>query len=186
MEVIIIILICVVFLGIIFSSGDEGSAKPSIRPSAVNSTIQDKDVDALAVLLHLEGFKPSVKADKKNGFSEKDVHDDLEIYLKKLYHSVTREHAIDGKNVKRIDFDLGNGRVGIEVKLAESVLSESENDRLIGQAQKYAGRKYGANLIIALAGYSHHTRNTIIHELKMDVERSGAHFIFLKARTPRK
>lgn len=183
MEIAAVIIICLVVVWF-FSLGNNGSNQNSRKPV---EKISDKDVDVLTVLSHLEGFKPSNRSDHRNGFSEKDVHDELEAYLKNIFYSVTKEHAIEGKNVKRIDFDLGNGMVGIEVKLAESVLSESENDRLIGQVQKYMGRKYNSgNLIIALAGHDHHTRNTIIHEVKMDVERSGAHFVFLKARPIKK
>lgn len=183
MEAVIVVVICLVIVYFLTLNGNDSN--PNARKYI--EKIPDKDVDTLTVLAHLEGFKPSNRPDHRYGFSEKDIHDELEAYLKNIFYSVTREHAIEGKNVKRIDFDLGNGMVGIEVKLAESVLSESENDRLIGQAQKYIARKYNSgNLIIALAGHDHHTRNTTIHEVKMDVERGGANFIFLKAKTIKK
>src|SRR3972149_4537324 len=109
MEFTIIVLLVSAFVVWMLLRNSGSYSQASGRPAHFN--IQDKDVDMLTVLSHLEGFKPIVRPDRKNGFSEKDVHDDLEIYLKKLYHSVTREHAIEGKNVKRIDFDLGNGMV---------------------------------------------------------------------------
>jgi hypothetical protein len=181
MEIIIVVVICLAVVCFI-ALGDNGGGNSNPSAQKPFDKISDKDIDVFTVLSHLEGFKPSNHPNHKNGFSERDVHDELEAYLKNIYYSVTREHAIEGKNVKRIDFDLGNGMVGIELKLAESVLHESENDRLIGQALKYIGRKYNSgNLIIALAGHEHHTRNTIIHEVKMDIERSGACFVFLKA-----
>lgn len=168
-----IIAIAIVFL----NQGDGGSAVPPPK-SRINNLIQDKDVTVDSVLANMSGLKLG----KKGSFSEKDVHDELEEYLKKIFYSVTREHAIEGKNIKRIDFDIGNGKVGIEIKLADSILKEGENDRLIGQIHKYATRKYTANnLIIALAGYSHHERNTIVHELIGDIERAGCHFVFIKA-----
>ncbi len=183
MEVaVIIVVICLVVVCFI-ALGGSGNGNNNSNSRKPDGKIPDEDVDVFTVLTHLESFKPSNRADHKNGFSEKDVHEELEVYMKNIFHSVTREHAIEGKNVKRIDFDLGNGMVGIEVKLAESVLSESENDRLIGQAQKYISRKYNSgNLIIALAGHDRHTRNTTIHEVEMDIQRSGAHFVFLKAK----
>lgn len=177
MDLTFIIIVIIILTGIWFALGSSGKKEESI-----DGLIRDEDIDALIVLYHLEGFKPVIRADRKNGFTEKDIHDQLEAYLKNIFHSVTKEHAIDGKNVKRIDFDLGNGMVGIEVKLAESVLKEGENDRLIGQMQKYISRKYNnKNFIIALAGFSTHTRNTIIHELKSDVEKGGGYFVFMKS-----
>lgn len=147
------------------------------------SKILDDNVTVELVTLYLEGFKPSVIAGRKNGFTEKDVQDELEVHLKKYFHSVSREYAIEGKNVKRIDFDIGNGRVGIEVKLAESLLKEGEGDRVIGQVLKYTNRKYNAqNLIIAVAGFQEHTNNTVIHEMKEFVRLNKAHFIFLKGK----
>jgi hypothetical protein len=183
--IIIVVVLCLIVVW--FMSGGNSGGGSSRMPHKMSEKISDKDVDVLTVLSHLDSFKPSNRSSHKNGFSERDVHDELEAHLKNIYYSVTREHAIEGKNVKRIDFDLGNGMVGLEIKLAESVLHESENDRLIGQALKYAGRKYNSgNLIIALAGHEHHTRNTIIHEVQMDIERSGAHFVFLKAKPIKK
>jgi len=169
----------IIAIAIVFLNQGDGGGHPIPPPrSGSVSLLQDKDVDVHSVLEKLNG----AKLGKKVSFSEKDVHDELEVYLKKIFYSVTREHAIEGKNIKRIDFDIGNGKVGIEVKLAESILKEGENDRLIGQIHKYATRKYNANnLIIALAGYSHHERNTIVHELIEDIGRAGCHFVFIKA-----
>jgi hypothetical protein len=172
----IIIIIAVILLILIFTPALKG------KNSSIEK-IPDEMITVSMVLGYLEGFKPTVHEERKYGFSEKDVHEELELYLKKRFYSVTREYAIEGKNVKRIDFDLGNGKVGLEIKLAESVLKEGEGDRVIGQMIKYMNRKYNSdNLIIAVAGFAEHTRNTVIHEMREFVETNKAHFIFLKAR----
>lgn len=180
MDLVPYIIIGIILIGIWMILGDTGKKE---EPHTKETRIRDEDVDAHTVLFHLERFSPTIRAERKNGFTEKDVQDELEIYLKGIFYSVTREHAIEGKNVKRIDFDLGNGAIGVEVKLAEAVLKEGENDRVIGQMQKYIQRKYNkGNMVIALVGYAHHTRNTIIHEMKDDILRGGSNFVFMKAK----
>jgi len=178
MEIIIFLLfVIVILLAFLAPNLENKSGKRVIEK------ISDEKVSSAIVIQFLTGWKPTVQKGRKNGFTEKDVHDELEIYLKKHFYSVTREYAIEGKNVKRIDFDLGNGRVGVEIKLAEKLLKEGESDRIIGQLIKYTSRKYNnENLIIAVAGFKEHERHTVIHETKEFVEANTAHFIFLRAK----
>lgn len=176
MEIVFALIIIIVIL-LAFLLPKEKAGK------GLDKKITDASVTVDMAIMYLEGFKPSIHEGRKNGFTEKDVQDELEVYLKKYFQSVTREYGIEGKNAKRIDFDLGNGRVGIEVKLAESLLKEGEGDRVIGQVLKYTSRKYNnENLIIAVAGFMEHTRHTVIHETKEFVQSNKAHFVFLKAK----
>jgi hypothetical protein len=154
----------------------------TIRKRKNTDKITDDEVTVNLVLAHLKKYKQKVHENRKFGFTEKDVHNDLEVYLKQIFYSVTREYGIEGKNAKMIDFDIGNGKVGIEVKIAESALKEGEGDRLLGQMQKYIRRKYkDGNFILAVAGFENHTTNTVLHEIEEDVEGNGGHFIFLFA-----
>jgi hypothetical protein len=166
-------------------SGDKPKEEESHDQEVKSEFIPDSKVTKELTLEYLKNFKPIVRESRKNGFTEKDIHEDLEKHLKKYFHSVTREHGIEGKNTKRIDFDIGNGKIGLEIKLAESVIKEGESDRLIGQLRKYSKRKYDhGNIIVALMGYADHERNTVIHEIMEDITSENALATFV--RIPKK
>ena len=153
--------------------------KPEIKKKGI--LIPDEEVTVSSVYKNLVGFKPLSREGRKNGFTEKDAQEDMDRYLKRYYNSVTREHGIEGKNAKRIDFDIGNGKVGIEVKLADSLLKEGESDRLMGQIRKYSKRRYYQNnLLVAIIGNSDHERDTVLHEIQKDILSEGVSWIFLK------
>jgi hypothetical protein len=85
--------------------------------------------------------------------------------------TVFREYALEGSNTKRIDFDLGKGKIGIEVKLAREAIKEAGWDRALGQLVKYANKKYSnKNLIVLVAGTKDEIENQKLKEFKKDIE----------------
>jgi hypothetical protein len=77
----------------------------------------------------------------------------------------------------KIDIDLGNGRVGVEVKLAESLLKAAEAHRLIGQAVYYQKRRYQDNLIVAVVGRSGDLEAPMLKELGSFLESIGVVYV---------
>ena len=85
--------------------------------------------------------------------SEADFEDAVADYLGPRFRSVASQYAVGGYLGLKIDLDVGNGQVGVELKLAASLAnSTGEFHRLIGQALYYRFRRYKDNLIVAVAG----------------------------------
>ena len=95
---------------------------------------------------------------------------------------MTTQHGVEGTNAKAIDFDIGRGKVGIELKLAQEVIKEGGNDRLLGQVIKYSTRKYkDSNLIVALVGFADDLRQTALSDLEDFLNEQNVKFSFLNA-----
>ena len=74
-------------------------------------------------------------------------------HLAKSFEDVVPQYNIGGYLGLKIDIDVGNGGIGVEVKLAESLLrSTAEIHRLIGQAIYYQKKRYGDNLLVSIVG----------------------------------
>ena len=74
-------------------------------------------------------------------------------HLAKAFEDVVSQYNIGGYLGLKIDIDVGNGGIGVEVKLAESLLrSTAEIHRLIGQAIYYQKKHYGENLLVSIVG----------------------------------
>jgi hypothetical protein len=78
---------------------------------------------------------------------------------------------------EKIDLDIGNGKVGIELKLARKLKSRNEVNRLIGQTTMYKNRKYSQNnLIILLVGNTQTYQQPYVQELKQVIEKEALFF----------
>ncbi len=91
---------------------------------------------------------------------------------------VHRQYSVGGFLALKTDIDLGNGQVGIELKIADN-LSATDMQRLIGQVVYYKRRFYNNNLLLFIVSKS--TINPTIKELKDFVEELGATVIFTTA-----
>mgnify|MGYP000489090382 CR=1 FL=1 len=70
----------------------------------------------------------------------------------------------------------------IELKLAQEVIKEGGNDRLLGQVIKYSTRKYkDSNLIVALVGFADDLRQTALSDLEDFLNEQNVKFSFLNA-----
>lgn len=145
--------------------------------------ILDKYLTIDRILNELNEFRMKANPKRKDGFTEKDVQDELEKFFNKHFETVHREYALEGSSVKKIDFDLGDGNIGIEVKLAREILKEGEWDRAIGQINKYIKKKYGdGKLIVLVAGYEDEKDKSRLREFEADVENQDAIFTFFKIK----
>jgi len=173
-DLLLILLAVVILLVVLYSQKDKITGRSDL--------IQDADVTTSKVLKNLKEFKPEIIPNRKNGFTEKDVEKQLERYLKDIYQHVTTQHGVEGTNAKAIDFDIGRGKVGIELKLAQEVIKEGGNDRLLGQVIKYSTRKYkDSNLIVALVGFADDLRQTALSDLEDFLNEQNVKFSFLNA-----
>lgn len=88
--------------------------------------------------------------------TEKDAEEDISQYLLNYYRDVMNQYSLGGMLGLKIDVDINDGKFGIEIKLADSLLnkpsSSSEIFRMIGQAVYYSKKRYGPNFVLAIVG----------------------------------
>ena len=80
--VIIIIVAVVALLFFLKSSGGSENIPPSAN---VRYLISDDAVTVEMVINYLAQFKLKARKDRKNGFSERDIQDELEVYFKNIF-----------------------------------------------------------------------------------------------------
>lgn len=177
----IIMAVCsITLIGLIILLIIESQKKKKITKR--DNLIQDNKASVELVLEKLKGFKPQVLENRKRGFTERDIQSQMEKYFKNIFQNVTREHGIESKNAKAIDFDIGNGKVGIEVKIGHELLKEGEWDRAIGQMVKYTRKKYDSdNFIVAVVGFENEFRDSMLSDIEDDVHSHKGHFCFITA-----
>lgn len=109
---------------------------------------------------------------------------DLEVFISGELTSflgsenVHRQYGVGGFLALKTDLDLFNGRVGIELKVANS-LDAAEMQRLIGQAVYYDRRVYKGCLIVLVVGSGKITAP--LAELGAFIQELGAKFIYRQA-----
>lgn len=179
MDALIIIALLVVVAGAILAIINGNSEKVT----TLSHLIQDNDVTLEKVHNHIKEFKPTEVNGRKNGYTEKDIQKQLDTYLKGIYQHVTREHGVEAKNAKAIDLDIGNGKVGVEVKIARELFKSGTWDRAIGQIVKYTKKKYkDGNFILLVVGDDDDFRNSILSEVEDDVKEHKGVFCFAKIK----
>lgn len=121
----------------------------------------------------------NIQIKKSQYTSEKKVEGLIAEQLEVLYKDkVHTQYGIGGFLHLKIDIDLGDGQVGIELKLC-SELNSSNIERLLGQVLYYSKRKYKENLIVLVVGLEKEYDQTI-RELKSIIEEQGVKFYYLK------
>jgi hypothetical protein len=107
---------------------------------------------------------------------EKIIFDQLEILYKDQVH---RQYNIQGYLGLKCDIDLGDGQVGIELKLANQLSNSSSNiERLLGQVLYYSKRTYKENLIVIVVGLEKEY-DLKMKELQSIVEEQKVYFYYL-------
>jgi hypothetical protein len=78
--------------------------------------------------------------------------------------------------------DLGDGQVGIELKLANQLSNSSSNiERLLGQVLYYSKRTYKENLIVIVVGLEKEY-DLKIKELQNIIEEQKVYFYYLTVK----
>lgn len=129
-----------------------------------DNKIKDENLNSENFLKELKKFEMKEIPERKQGFTENDVQIQLEKFFKKHFQTVYREYALEGVNTKKIDFDLGKGKLGIEVKLAREIIKEGSWDRALGQISKYTKKKYTDNNLVVLVAGTEEERDA--HKIK--------------------
>ncbi len=110
--------------------------------------------------------------------SEKQIEQWLATKLGRHYENVQTQLSLGGR--EKIDLDIEDGKVGIEIKLAEKLRSRNEVNRLIGQTTMYKTKRYRQNnLIILLVGNTKTYEHPHIKEVKGIIEKEAL-FFYLK------
>jgi hypothetical protein len=98
--------------------------------------------------------------------SEADVEEVVAGHLGPRFQAVCQQYSVGGMLGLKIDLDIGDGKVGVELKLAGAILENTnEFHRLIGQAIYYDYRRYHGNLIVCLAGRRGNDEDPLIQDL---------------------
>ncbi len=113
--------------------------------------------------------------------TEKNVENIISTQLEVPYKDkIHQQYGIGGFLALRIDIDINDGQVGIELKLAKE-LNSSNIERLLGQVLYYSKRKYKENLIVLIVGNEKEYDQTI-RELKSIIIEQGVKFFYLNTQ----
>jgi hypothetical protein len=125
----------------------------------------------------LENFK--IK--KVDYTDEKNIQKVVSDYLDKHFtNKVHREYNVGGFLGLKIDIDINDGKVGVEIKILKN-LNSSSYERLLGQAIYYKKRKYDERLIILIVGTNSEYKENVqkIKELSDIIEDLDVKFLYL-------
>lgn len=144
--------------------------------------IPDNKVSLKRLIKDLKKLELRKEARLKYGYRESSIQVQLDKQLRTIYESVQREYRLESNNGLSIDFNIGRGKVGIEVKLANSVFKSAGLQRLVGQLKDYTDAKFdNRNLIVLVAGDKHHLDDRVrLDKVRQRVEDEGACFVFLE------
>lgn len=119
---------------------------------------------------------------KSNYTTEKKVEDLLVAYLNDKIGRAHAQYNIGGYLGLKVDVDLGDGQIGIELKLAKELGSNASNiERLFGQVIYYSKRRYKDRLIVVVVG-TEKEQNQIIKEIEKFVTELGVFFCYVTVK----
>jgi hypothetical protein len=103
--------------------------------------------------------------DKRRIKSEKDAEEQIGDFLSMYFRDVMPQYNLVGYLGLKIDLDINDGKFGVEVKLADSLLNNnSEVFRVFGQAVYYSKKQYGENFLVAVVGTKNDLDEPIVRE----------------------
>lgn len=114
--------------------------------------------------------------------NESEIESQVAAKLVKYFPLVSTQYQIGGsKNAReRVDIDVGNGQVGIEIKLARLLRKSNERNRLLGQIDLYRERKYkNNNLLVLIVGEKNYEKEDNIIELKKILDDKGVSLVYM-------
>jgi hypothetical protein len=164
---------------IIFIAGKKALKKDK------DGRIQDESVTIDILLSEMKDFKVETLDRLKLGYTEKSIQKQLDTYLKMRFVNVVTEYGIESLNGLKIDFDIGKGKVGIELKLANSLFKSTGLQRLTGQLEDYIEGKYNEkNLIVYVFGEEHHQNDrTVLEKIENKITSKGVRYQFFLVPT---
>lgn len=136
----------------------------------------DEETTAKRALIELKRF---ISQENKLT-TEKAFEKDLYSFLDSRFHTVDNQVSIGGVKALKIDIDLGHGKVGIELKLAQKLIQSNEKQRFIGQMHDYTTKRYPLeDFILVVVGDKKLRTDTTLKEVKKFVEEKS-NFVFIE------
>lgn len=103
--------------------------------------------------------------------TEKALETELYKHLKEKFHTVDRQVYIGGVKALKIDIDVANGKIGVELKMAHKLIDSTEKQRFIGQMHDYTTKRYKPeNFILAVAGGQMQKDDITLREIRKLVQ----------------
>lgn len=147
-----------------------GSAVRSFSDGFKKTFIDVTPFDVITVL-------ENTKIRRSQYTTEANVESIISKALSENFGKVHRQYSIGGFLPLKVDVDINDGQVGIEIKLAKN-LDTACIERLFGQVLYYSRRTYKKNLIVLIVGTpKEHT--TVIKEVSSICEEQGIFFHYL-------
>ncbi|PHR59283.1 MAG: hypothetical protein COA43_09085 [Robiginitomaculum sp.] len=115
-----------------------------------NGRLPDSAITADRVeKLIINEFSAKITA-KTSSPNEKTIQEQLYNFLESKILHVQEHKPIGGVTNKKIDFDIGCGAVGIEIKIGKSAFKNTERNRLVGQITDYNKANYSNDNLLLL------------------------------------
>ncbi len=168
-----------VFMALFYFSTKSNNLKEKAKES---NRIPDEKVSVKRLKKDLKKLILKKETRLKFGYTETSIRGQLDKQLRVIYESVQQKYVLEGNNGFKIDFNIGKGSVGIEIKLAKSVFKATGLQQLVGQLKDYTDSKYdNRNLIVLVAGEQHYLQDRVqLDKVRRRILDEGAHFVFLE------
>ncbi len=150
-----------------------GSAARAISDGFKKNFIHITPEDVISVLNEI-----TIK--KSQYTTESNVERLISLRLNEEIGRVHRQYSIGGYIGLKVDVDLADGKVGLEIKLAKQ-LNTACIERLFGQVLYYSRRTYKDNLIVVVVGQEKEYTQ-ILREVETIIEEQGVRFHYLVVR----
>lgn len=145
------------------------------------NSIFGSSVSLDSVLEILEGINLSPNQLKSEKTVEKLIASELASEFGA--NNVHQQYSIPGYFGMKVDLDIGDGEVGVELKLASALDNSVANvQRLFGQAIYYKKRQYGESLIIAIVGNSKLQEKPFMQEIKKHLNEIGVEYVYITTK----
>ena len=93
------------------------------------------------------------------------------------------QYSIPGYFGMKVDLDIGDGKIGVELKLASSLDNSIANvQRLFGQAIYYYERQYEERLIVAVIGNSQLEEKPFMQEIEKLLNDINVKFVYITTK----
>ena len=119
--------------------------------------------------------------------TEKTVENIILKKLREEFEGVHQQYNIGGYLGFKSDIDIGDGRIGIELKLAKSLNNSSSNvQRLFGQVIYYQNRIYTEdNLIVVIIGSPKYKEEPFMSEIIGFLEDLNVEVCYIETKSSR-
>ncbi len=133
------------------------------------------------VIRHLDKKQHLLRISQES--SESEAEERVAKILQSKFQQVQTQALVGGKAYarERIDIDLAEGKLGIEIKLAEMLRKSNERNRLLGQIDLYLERKYThQQLLILIIGSQAQAQSANIEEIRRMIENKKVCMHYIK------